>query len=450
VFIAGPGALDQYMVTHPQYILQTPPEHALLAPDNLHILLDHLRCALFELPLQVGEAFGQSVDTEELLAFLEEGGDAHRAGSRFHWLGEGYPADDVSLRTASPDRVVIQEQQRSRAVVIGEVDRASAPRLVHPGAIYLHEGVPYLVQTLDWEEGVAHVEAANVGYYTQPVSREDLTVLAEHAREQVGGTARAWGDVQVRSQVVGYRKVKWYTHETLGQGEVTLPAQEMETTAYWLTFQPHLLESLQARGLWRSESIANYGPDWPQQRDRALARDEYRCRRCHAPKRPDQPLHVHHVRPFRTFGYVPGINEAYREANRLENLITLCPRCHRLAEADARLRSGFSGAAHVLAGLAPLFLMAAPGDIGQVVEAPSAHTGLPTITLYDNVPGGIGLAERLYEVHKDLLAAALERVLSCDCEHGCPACVGPVLVEEEGETSTKGLTQALLEEAQYE
>lgn len=445
VFIAGPGALDQYIVTHPEFVLESGPEHALLAPDNLHVLVDHLRCALFELPLRAEETFGGFAATAEVLAYLEEVGDARRAGPRYHWLGEGYPAQDVSLRTAGAERVTIQEGRGERTVTVGEVDRASAPRLVHPGAVYLHEGTPYLVRELDWGCGVAWVEAAEVDYYTEPLTREALQVLAEHAREEVGGTARAWGEVRVTSQVVGYRKVRWYTHETVGHEQVALPPQEVETTGYWVTFLAHALDALREQGLWRTDSVVDYAPNWARQRERALARDGHRCRRCGAAGRPERPLHVHHVRPFRTFGYVPGVNEAHWEANRLENLITLCSRCHRLAEAGARLRSGFSGAAHVLAALAPLFVMAAPGDIGQVVEAQSPHTGLPTITLYDTVPGGIGLAERLYEVHEALLAAALGRVRSCDCEHGCPACVGPVLVEEEGEVDTKRLTAALLE-----
>ncbi len=449
VFIAGAGALDQYLVTHPEFLLRASPEHALIAPNNLHILLAHMRCALFELPFTEDEAFGDFPATKEVLDFLVEVGEARRAGERVYWLGVSYPAADISLRTAAGERVSIFAEEQGRRTLLGEVDVASAPRLVHVNAVYLHEGVPYVVQDMDWETLTARVRPADVEYYTQPLVSESLTVLEEWQQESLGETGRALGEVRVRSQVTAFRKVRWYTHEVLGVEEVEVPAQEMETTAYWLTFSAQVLEKLRARGLWRSDTITDYGPNWQVQRRRALERDGYRCRRCGVPHTPERPLHVHHIRPFRTFGYLPGVNEAYREANRLENLITLCARCHRLAEAGARLRTGFTGVAYALSELAPLFVMAAPGDIGQVVEAQSPHTGLPTITLYDNVPGGIGLAERLYDVHRDLLRAAWERIRGCGCDHGCPGCVGPVLVsaapDTEDNVDTKVLALALLQ-----
>ncbi len=447
VFIAGPGALDQYIVTHPEFILKGRPEQALLAPDNPYVLVDHLRCALFELPFRAEESFGTFAATEEVFDLLAESGDVHRAGQRFHWLGETYPAAQVSLRTASADRVVIQLDEGGRLRTLGEVDALSAPRLVHPGAIYLHEGASYRVEEVDWAGGRARVVKARVDYYTRPIGQDTLVVLKEEANEVLAGTGRAWGTVRVHSQVVGYRKVRWYTHETLGYGEVETPSQELETKGYWITFQPWVLETLRERELWRSDRVIDYGPNWRKQRQRALERDEHRCRHCGVQGTPEHPLHVHHIRPFRTFGYIPGVNDAYKEANRLENLVTLCWRCHRLAEGGARLRSGFSGVAYALAALAPLFVMVAPGDLGHVVEAQSPYTGLPTITLYDNVPGGIGLAEKLYQIHEDLLTAVLERILVCDCEHGCPACVGPVLVEEDEDVNTKILAAGLLEAA---
>ncbi len=449
VYIAGAGALDQYLVTHPEFVLRASPEHALVAPNNLHVLLAHVRCALFELPFDEDEPFGDFSPTREVLDFLVEVGEARRAGRRFYWLGEDYPAAEVSLRTAAGERVGIFEDREGRAVLLGEVDRVSAPRLVHPGAIYLHEGETYIVDDLDWDTLTARVRPVQVEYYTQPLVSESLTVLEEWQGDERGSTARYLGEVRVRSQVVAFRKVRWYTHEVLGIEEVDVPPQEMETIAYWLTFSAGVLEQLRAQGLWRSDAILDYGPNWSAQRRRALERDGYRCQRCGAPHTPERPLHVHHIRPFRTFGYIPGVNDAYREANRLDNLITLCSRCHRLAEAGARLRTGFSGVAYALGELAPLFVMAAAGDIGQVVEAQSPYTGLPTITLYDNVPGGIGLAERLYEVHEDLLRAAWERIRGCACEHGCPGCVGPVLVTEasadDADVDTKTLALALLQ-----
>jgi DEAD/DEAH box helicase domain-containing protein len=151
---------------------------------------------------------------------------------------------------------------------------------------------------------------------------------------------------------------------------------------------------------------------------------------------------VHHITPFRAFGYAPGLNDLYQLANRLDNLITLCPSCHRRAERARGARGALSGLAYLLRNLAPLHLMCAPGDLGSAVQARAPRTGLPTVTLYDSVPGGAGLSARLYEIHEELLEAALERVQECGCTDGCPACVGPA---GEAEPGTKALTRMLLE-----
>ncbi len=445
ILIAGSSALDQYLVQHPEFLWAGRPEHALLAPDNPYVVVDHLRCALYELPMRPDDTFGSFQDVSAVLAHLVAEGEARHAGGKFYWLGGECPATSVSLRTSSSRRVRVH-LQGAPPKVLGDVDWDIAPRLVHPGAVYLHEGKSYLVRTVDWEQGIAFVEPVSAEYYTQPITREELNVLKEWQREEAETLLRGLGDVRVRVEVTGYRRVRWFTHEVLGYEEVQTPAREMDTTAYWVAFTEALLERLRARGVWRSDAIENYGPNWEEQRRRALERDGHRCRRCGAAHHPRRPLHVHHIRPFRTFGYVPGENENYREANRLENLVTLCARCHRLAEAGVRLRTGFNGLAYLLKSLAPLFAMTDPGDLGMTVETHSRHTALPTITLYDNVPGGIGLVERLYEVHHDLFAAAWERTRKCACQFGCPACVGPVLVETSPEgLTTKSLTLVLLE-----
>ena len=147
---------------------------------------------------------------------------------------------------------------------------------------------------------------------------------------------------------------------------------------------------------------------------------------CGAAERPNRQHDVHHVRPFRSFGYLPGVNEAYLEANRLDNLRTLCRTCHQRLERGVRLRSGLAGLAYLLGNLAPLHLMCDPSDLGSHVEPQGIHTDLPTIILFDRIPAGIGLAERLYELQADLLTAARDVLDRCPCTHGCPACVGPV------------------------
>ena len=134
------------------------------------------------------------------------------------------------------------------------------------------------------------------------------------------------------------------------------------------------------------------------------------------------------------------MNENYRLANELDNLITLCRACHRRAEAMRGTQTVLGGLAHALGNIAPLFLMCDPRDLGLTSEARSRETQSPTITIYDLVPDGLGFAERLYELHDELLRGAYDLVSACPCRDGCPACVGPVGVEG---AETKALTRRL-------
>ncbi len=443
VLIAGSSPLDQYLATHPEFLFGRPVEEAHLNPDNPAILADHLACAAYELPFERGESFGDLPDVEEWLRLLEETGDLHRSDGRYTWIGEGEPARAVNLRTGTPDVVVIQDVGADPPQVVGEIDRPSAPTLVYPGAIYLHEADMYRVEGLDWEAGLARVRAVEVDYYTRASAATEVRVLDVLERRALAGWEAAWGTVEVTSRVTGYRQIRRYTHEVLGWGEVDLPEQRMETVGVWIDLGPERVERLQEERILRPPS--DYGPDWPAQRAAALARDGYRCRHCGTPEREGHPLEVHHRVPFAAFGYVPGVNDFYRQANRLENLITLCPACHRRAERARGARSALSGLAYLLRGLAPLYVLCAPGDLETVVEPRAPQTGLPRVTVYDRVPGGAGLAARLYELLTEgtaLLEAARERVRACPCADGCPACVGPVGEQEEG---TKERTRRLLE-----
>ena len=249
------------------------------------------------------------------------------------------------------------------------------------------------------------------------------------------------GRVEVAPRVTGYRQIRRWTHEVLGWGEVDLPEQRMETVGAWLDLSEGLVERMREEKVLRPP--VDYGPNWPAQRDAARARDGYRCRHCGAPEREGRQHDVHHIVPFHTFGYVPGVNDLYRLANRPENLITLCPACHRRAERARGARSALAGLAYLLRHLAPLRVLCAPGDLGSVVQPRAPETGLPRLLFYDRVPGGAGLSPRLYELFEELLAAALERVRACPCTDGCPGCVGPVGEQESG---TKGRTHRLLEE----
>jgi DEAD/DEAH box helicase domain-containing protein len=427
VLVAGASPLDQYIVNHPDYFFGRTPEQALLNPDNLVIAMNHIRCAAFELPFGQGEAFGRFPHTQEVLAFLEEDGLLRLSSGQWHYADQTYPASVVSLRTAEMDNFVITDVS-NQGVVVGVVDRQSAPFFIHEGAIYLHGGESYQVTKLDWDGRRAEVEPLQAGYYTQASQSTSVQVTSVHQQEEGTATLRAHGDVLITSRATSYKKVRLYTHEIVGWGEIppeTIPEQEMETTAYWFSVLPELAAVLEQEGL-LNMAQGDRGPNWEQQRNQARARDGQRCRHCGAPERPGRSHDVHHIQPFRTFGYVRGKNEHYLEANRLENLVTLCTSCHRRVEADQMVRSTLGGLAHILRHIAPLYLMSDPRDIGVVSEVRSSFTHQPSITIYDNATGGLGFSESLYELHATLLAAARELVRGCRCQRGCPSCVGPV------------------------
>jgi DEAD/DEAH box helicase domain-containing protein len=443
LLIASGAPLDQFIALHPAFLFDSPHEQALIHPDNLAIVARHLRCAAFELPFGDGDSYGTYPDTQALLAVMAEAGDLHHSGGAYRWVADEYPAEGVSLRSTGDQPVVIQAvppEAEARPTVIGEVDRQTAPVLVHEGAVYIHEGRTFLVSRLDWENGVADVTPSDVDYYTDAAEAIDLEVLEVYDADEGGELRRAHGRVRLTAQPTSFRMIKRYTHETLGYGAIDLPPREYETTGCWLWLALPTVERLEREGILLAPN--DYGPDWPEAARAARARDGGRCRQCQAPERPGRAHDVHHLRPFREFGYMPGENRNDREANRLDNLITLCPACHHRAESARGARSALGGMAHALGSLAPLYLMCDPRDLGVLAETRGRATRSPTITIYDNVAEGLGLAERIYELVPELLQGALDLVRGCECLDGCPACVGPV---GPGGGEVKELTARLIE-----
>ena len=420
LLVTSASPLDQFLAHHPRYFFERSPEAARINPDNLLILLQHLRCAAFELPFTLGENFGRvsSEQVAEFLQFLQDSGDLHRAGSKFFWMADKYPAEQVSLRSVSPASVkLLAATDPDDWTTIGLVDSASAPWMVHPQAIYLHEGQSYHVESLDLEQHVAHLRPVRVDYYTEPVQSTSVNLIEIQGQATVPGGHKQHGEILVTRQVTGYNMVQWFSHERLGSGEVDLPPSDLNTTGYWLSLAGDVVNSLRETGLW-SNDRNDYGPNWSEKRNAARARDGYKCQVCGTPEQGRQH-DVHHKIPFRRFAH-------YRQANRLENLVTLCRTCHQRAEAAVKMRSGLTGLATVLGHLAPLFLMCDAHDIGLHPDPQStlAH-GLPAVVIYEVAPGGIGFAEELFNIHAELVARARELVLACGCRDGCPGCVGP-------------------------
>ena len=354
VLVASGAPVDQYVIHHPEFLLEGTPEEARLDPDNLHVLLAHLRAATFELPFEPGEIFGPG-PADDLLAFLGEDGHVRQADDgRWYWSSENFPASEISLRTAAPENVVIIDTTLDRPRVLGEVDLFSAQVLVHERAIYLHESIQYYVDRLAWGERKAYVHRVDVDHYTYANRAVTLKPLEIFADAQATGGQRVHGEVMVASLVTLFKKLKFLTDENVGWGPIDLPELELQTTAYWLTAE-------RARDHWRRNEL-----------DIALV-----------------------------------------------------------------------GAGRAIQTIASVLLMGDPRDLGLVTQVRSPHAEQPTIYLYESVPGGIGLAERLWQRHDELIDGAADLIAACGCEGGCPSCTGPRL---EPGVDARGLALRLLGE----
>ena len=419
VFVTTASPLDQFFAQNPGYFFERSPESALINPDNLLILLNHLKCALFEIPFIEGEVYGNFPHESivELLDLLTQQGHVHISNDRYFWMSDQYPAQEISLRVASPRKILLQIPDGDIWVTIGEVDYESGPWLVHPRAIYIQESQMYLVEDLDLDNGFARMRIYSSDYYTVPKIDTQIDLIKQEDQKSIKGGKKNYGELLVTSQVVGFRQVRWFTHENMGAEDLDLPGNELSTVGYWISIDQEVIDHLQDQGMW-SNAPNKYGPHWKKLRDLTRERDGYRCQVCSRLEE-NQAHHVHHKIPFRQF-------RSIEEANQLSNLITLCPSCHRRVETVVRLRSGLSGLAHVLYNIAPIFLMCDARDLGVHSDPQSPLTdGDPTIVIFERVPAGIGFSQKLFEIHNQLIQNCLDLVRLCSCKDGCPSCVGP-------------------------
>jgi DEAD/DEAH box helicase domain-containing protein len=244
VLVASSAPLDQYIVEHPDYFFGRSPEHAYINPENLEILLAHIKCAAFELPIRDGEKFGKN-DIGEVCRFLEEAGFLHHSAGAWHWTSDTYPADATSLRSVASDNFVVVDTT-GEPNVIAEVGFPAALTTLHEKAIYLHEARQYQVERFDYAGRKAYVKRVESDYYTDAIDYTQVKVLEEFEGEALAGARRAHGDVRVNRQIVGFKKIKFYTSENVGAGKLSMPEQEMHTTAFWLHFPAEFLARFSA------------------------------------------------------------------------------------------------------------------------------------------------------------------------------------------------------------
>lgn len=244
VFVGSSTPMDQYVMQHPEYFFERSPESARLNPDNLIILVDHLKCAAYELPFAEGDLFG-TASIHEILEYLTEEEVLHHVKGKWFWMNDSFPAHNISLRSASQENVVIVDiSTRGQERVIGEMDRFSSLTLLHEEAIYLHQGVQFQVERLDYAEKKAYVREVQVDYYTDANLAVQLKVLSEDEHRQASETRYGYGEVSVHAMATIFKKIKFETHENIGSGPIHLPEEELHTSAAWISFSERLLASL--------------------------------------------------------------------------------------------------------------------------------------------------------------------------------------------------------------
>ncbi len=402
------GALDQYLGQNPEFLLQTGAEEARIDPSNIEVLVQHLKCAAFELPFETvppgpsvtnpvpasGEAYGplDQVETRDALDYLEAGGLVHASRTpnqaRYHWSGDAFPASSVSLRNIGWDNFVIINVATGKT--LAELDWRATHSMLHEQAIYQHDAEQYQVERLDYENHKAFVRHVEPDYFTTALTYRTIAVLDQSAGSQLSSAASdlsiGWGEIKVVERVTGYKKIKFFTHENAGYGDVHLPEMQMHTTGFWLTVP----ESL----------IAEVGVS----STRAQVIDALR-----------------------------GLGRA------LETVATLALMCEpsdigqSLGDGEEQLPPSDDPPAP--AGGSPASSSAArlgtasstKPSVRAAARVPGSHTGgfNPTLFLFDAVPNGVGLAERIYERAPLLLSRAFDLIAGCSCPAGCPSCVGP-------------------------
>jgi DEAD/DEAH box helicase domain-containing protein len=417
VFVASDAPLDQFLLRHPDYLLETPPERGLVDPDNLLVVGSHLQAATFELAFAEGEGFGRASPalTGSLLACFAEDGLVHRSASRYHWSADAFPAEAISLRRAAASNVVIIDTSTdpdgpgqgpqgpwagtgggrpgAHGRVIGEVDQFSAPVLVHDDAIYLHEGRQHHVERLDWEEKRAYVHPVSVDHYTLAETRQTVRVLERFAGpgtmagdpwEAAAGARRSHGEVRVTRLATMYKKVRFLTHENVGAGPINLPEQDLHTTAVWVEVPGAALA-----GMAGGELLCGL-------QGAARTLHAAACLLCMCDPRDIGT----HVEPRG----LPGPASAAGAASGGGSPAALGP-------------APVSEPPEFAAGWRP---GPAPGEAG-----PRGGGGWPALFLYDAAPGGVGFAEGCWSRFAELVASAIDLAAGCECEGGCPSCVGP-------------------------
>jgi DEAD/DEAH box helicase domain-containing protein len=385
ILVASSQALDQYIIRHPEFFEHAPPETARIAPDQLLILLDHIRCAAFELPFMNNDKFG-AAPAMEFLDILTESGVLHHEGDRWDWIADSYPAQAVSLRSVADGNFVVVDRTDGRQTIIGEVDYSAAALTLYQGAIYMIQSSPFQVERLDWEGRKAFVTRTTADYYTDAIDQTKLKVLERFDGVKAGHGTSHHGEVHVVRHVSGYKKIRFYSHENIGYGPVALPDAELHTTALWWQLDQTSLETAFNT---RQDALEGF-------LGAAYA--------------------LHTVATVSVMAEARDLHKAVGSGD-----------AAYFATQDTKGRGQWRTV-----------------DC-KAIDPDNVDVFTPTVYLYDGHPGGIGLSEPLFRRAPSLVGEAIALIAACACVVGCPACVGPVLAgDEQSKRSAKAFALTVL------
>jgi len=334
--IAQENPLDQYLMRNPAFFFSKNFDNAIINPANPYILKPHLLCAAWEKPLEDTEVefFGASMPA--MLAELEQEAKLRRHHEKLHPTPAiSYPAQDINIRSTSGQNYAVIDAEDG--CMLETVEASVAIFQIHPGAIYLHQGESYLVKQLDLERRIAWVEPVSVDYYTQTMEVTDARITKLLKQKDCHGGKVCFGDVDVTTAVVGFKRLKQFTEEVITQEPLDLPPQNFSTKALWFDVPRKAMDRIAAAGL--------------------------------------------------------------------------------------DLHGGLHACEHAAIGILPLFALCDRNDIGGASTPFHPDTGKAQIFIYDAHPGGIGIAEKGFELITELWQATLKTVRECPCADGCPSCV---------------------------
>ena len=385
VLVARSNPLDQFITNFPDYFFGRSPEHGRVNPDNPYILMDHIKCAAFELPMNVNEKFGNT-NLDDIFSYLEDKGVLHQSGDLYHYTEENYPADSTRLRNIGSKNILIVDGSDGDRV-LSEVDFDAAFRTVHENAVYMVEGRRYIVERLDLNEGKAFVNKTESDYFTVARTHSEVSVTASYDIAMYGPSPVEHGEIEVITETTGFKKVRFYTGENLGEEELDLPARTIKTTAYWFVIKEELTESLDFT---RAEII--YG--------------------------------------------ITGISNVLLH---VASFILMCD------VSDLGVSVGDRSTEWFVKRAAGELMIRKRGKSGEAIDPDSLKLFEPVIYIYDSHSGGVGFSPVLFREHSSLLTKAVRHIEKCECVDGCPSCVGPMTeIGNRGKEASKSILDALL------